>query len=280
MISLYGGRDIELKNAIINSIAENPQLSSNFLGFVYREENIDVLLSVFKDNIDVLSKIYINAVKSCDLVDSDGKLFIKIFDQKPDIWKEYVVYLKEQSHHDGYEQKKINQIWKSEKWKESIDFAYSTFEKEDMLFLTDYPAKILFEGMGKMEEIILQRKKQWFIEKLHENIENSVECSILMGLVVMVLPDWKIDYILEYLKYNLDIENFKKMPLFPMSYSWSGSEIPLIIEKIKFLQSLKEKLKGIDYIEHRKYIEDKKRSFEEYKNNVELKEYIREADYA
>ncbi len=68
--------------------------------------------------------------------------------------------------------------------------------------------------------------------------------------------------------------------MFPMSASWSGSEIPLILDKINFLRSLKDHLKGVDYIEHRNYLEEMCRSLEKYKKNVELREYIEQADYA
>lgn len=56
--------------------------------------------------------------------------------------------------------------------------------------------------------------------------------------------------------------------------------MPLILDKIEFLQDLKEKMKGVAYIEHREYIEKYRRDLEEYKRKVELREYIEEADYA
>ena len=62
-----------------------------------------------------------------------------------------------------------------------------------------------------------------------------------------------------------------------MSVSWSGREIPLIMDKIEFLQSLKEKLKGYVYIEHKNYIEEYRRNLEEYKRKVERYENIEES---
>ena len=54
----------------------------------------------------------------------------------------------------------------------------------------------------------------------------------------------------------------------------------LILKKIEFLKLLKDSLKGIDYIEHRKYLEELCMKYEKYKEEVELREYIEDADYA
>lgn len=49
---------------------------------------------------------------------------------------------------------------------------------------------------------------------------------------------------------------------------------------MEFLKLLKDNLKGIDYIEHKKYIEDYCMKLEKYKDSVELDEYLENADYA
>ena len=50
-----------------------------------------------------------------------------------------------------------------------------------------------------------------------------------------------------------------------------GSPLKLMLS---FLKSLKDNLKGIDYIEHKKYLEERCRSFEKYKEEVELSDRI------
>ena len=65
-----------------------------------------------------------------------------------------------------------------------------------------------------------------------------------------------------------------------MSESWCGSEVPIIIDKINFLKLLKKELKGIEFIEHREYLEECCRSLEKYKDEIELREYLENADYA
>ena len=65
-----------------------------------------------------------------------------------------------------------------------------------------------------------------------------------------------------------------------MSASWSGSEVPLIDQKIDFLKRLLSELKGIEYIEHRVYVKERIESYEQYKKDVFIKEYLENSDIA
>lgn len=142
----------------------------------------------------------------------------------------------------------------------------------------DRPARLLFRKTQDCN--VFKRKKDWLIDKLHKYSLNFDKCRKLILVVVTVLPECKLEFIIEFLKDNKNIEDFKKIYLFPMSCSRSGSEVPLILKKIEFLKLLKDSLKGIDYIEHRKYLEELCMKYEKYKEEVELREYIEDADYA
>lgn len=277
MLKLYGDRDIELKGEVIKTIIEKPELSASFLGNTYRDDNIEVLLSVFKDDYDEISQIYINAIKSNNLVDYGGKLFIKIFEKRSEIWKEYIDWVKSNIYRDGYEQIVIGLVWKTQKWKECIDYAFDILIKDDKAFFLEQPSKLLFSKTK--DENLNMRKKQWLLDYLHKSHNDIDRCAIIIYVVINVMPDWKLDFILEFLKENKNIEDFKRIQLFPMSSSWSGSEIPLIIDKIRFVETLKEQLKGVDYIEHRRHLEEVRRGLESYKKHIEIEEYIGNADY-
>ncbi len=280
LLTKFGERDITLRNNILKRIAKNASLSAAFLKYTYRDDDIKAILALFKDDIDILSKIYLNALEKSNQVDYGGKLFIKIFEQRPKIWEEYVNWVKAHVYSVGYEQKIFDLIWFSEQWQECIKYAYSVMIDDDMVLFIEHPARLLFGGTGQESNIVCNRKKQWLFGSLHENVKDLSKSRKLIDVVVNVMPHWKLEFILEYLKGNKNIEDFKKINLFSRYASWSGSEIPLIINKIQFLRKLKEKLKGAVYIEHREYLEEYIRSFEEYERNVELSEYMEKADYA
>lgn len=278
VMNRYGERNRELKDKVIEAIVNCPKISAAFLGYVYYDEEVKIILHFFRNDLDALTRIYMNAIENSNHVDYGGKLFIKIFEQRPTIWNEYVDWTKDNIHRDSYEQEIFELIWTVEKWRECVDYAYSVLVDDDRGFLIKEPARLLFAK--SQDGDILKRKKLWLFDKLHERSLDVEKCKNLIDVVVTVLPDWKLEYILEFLKENKKPEDFEKLHLFPLSYSWSGSEVPLILEKIEFLQSLKDSLKGIDYIDHRKYLEERRRSLEKYQEEVELREYLENADYA
>lgn len=149
---------------------------------------------------------------------------------------------------------------------------------DDRYLLIEQPAGLLFPKINN--SIVAERKKKWLLEELALSINNIQRCILLVDVVVTIMPEWKTDYLLEFLRLNKDVDDFKKLHLFPMSTSWTGSEVPLIIDKINFLKDLSARMKGIDYLEHRQYIDDYCRNIEKYKENVELREYLENADYA
>lgn len=67
------------------------------------------------------------------------------------------------------------------------------------------------ERRNYKSSVCKNRKKQWLLDSLHENWMDVSKSSKLVDVVVNVMPHWKLDFILEYLKYNQNVEDFKKM---------------------------------------------------------------------
>ena len=90
----------------------------------------------------------------------------------------------------------------------------------------------------------------------------------------------KKEFILEFLNINKNFDDFKQINLFSLDEAWSESEIPLILKKIDFLKVIKDSLNGIDFLEHKKYLEDYCHRLVKYKKQVELQEYLENEDYS
>ena len=275
----YSERDSELKKVLIAAIVANPEFSARFLDYADLDE-IEELIKFFRNDINSLVSIYKSALSVHRYMDYSGHLFRTIFNQQPTIWNEYIDWIKVKDDMARASNAKniFELIWSVDKWRDCVEYAFKILVDNDKLFYIKTSVRLLFANTTN--KTIFERKRTWLIEKLRENSEDIEKCKKIIEVVVNFLPDWKLVYILEFLKFNKSFEAFKQIYLFPLSCSWSGSEIPLVLEKIEFLKSLKDKLKGIDYIDHRKYLEDYCMSLETDKKKIELKEYLENADYS
>ncbi len=267
----------ELWALLIKKIVGNPVACNSFLSRVVSYEAVDRLLLSFKNNIKLLSKIYINACSVGYTLDFDGRIFNRIFAIYPQIWNEYVDLLIRKMHFNECEKKIFESIWNSENWCECVNYAFDNLIYEEYGLVDVQAARLLFLETDNNE--INRRKKKWLIEALHKNIDDIKRCRILIDIVVTVMPNWKLDYLLEFLKSHKKIDDFKDINVFPLSNVWSGSEIPLILDEINFLKKLKEHMKSIDFIEHRNYIDERCSQLEIYKNKVEVREYLENNQY-
>ena len=278
ILNLYGEKDEEITQLVKEMLIKDRLLSRAFLDRIVRDEDIVLLTKVFQNDLDALSVIYINAINLSNCLDYEGKIFKMIFETKPHIWFEYVNWVNSDTQRDHTEQRVVETIWLCDNWQNYIAYAFDALIMDAKYILIDRPARLLFPKLDNM--IVMEREKEWLLTELAISIKNMRRCQLLVDVVVTIMPEWKTDYLLEFLRLNKNIADFKELHLFPMSVSWSGSEVPLIIDKINFLKDLRKRISGIDYLEHIQYIDTFCLEIEKYKEGVELREYLENADYA
>lgn len=277
LLSIYGKKDTELKTKVIKKIVSTPKLSYNFLEKNHYEKDVNIIMDIFKDNIDTLLNIYINAIEINNEIDYYGFLFKKLFEINPIIWNKYIDIIQNSSCND-YTQNIIEIIWNCDQWEKCIDYAFKNLLLNNKYFTFKENAIFLFNKAKNHDSLI--RKKQWLINKLYSNINNIKLCKILIDIVILAIPEWKKEFILEFLNINKNFDDFKQINLFSLDEAWSESEIPLILKKIDFLKVIKDSLNGIDFLEHKKYLEDYCHRLVKYKKQVELQEYLENEDYS
>ena len=254
-------------------VQESTLAIRRFIGGAIDEKGINALIILYQDDIESLCKMYVRVLDYG--FDYEGKLFSELYKRVPSIWEEYLLWLKGNMSNDGYKQNVIKVIWNTNEYASKIELAFDILT-DGYLFVNNTVAILLFNG----KDSFLARKKDWLMNSLRESKGNLEKCKKLIYMVVIAFPDWKLDYIISFLEFNKNIDDFKSLYLFSSYQSWSGSEIPLINEKIDFLTKLKDKLVGIDYIEHRLYLEQCISEMEKHKESVELQEYIENAIYS
>ena len=268
----------KVSEIILDSPPKNSLYVAKFLNYTSQETTIKLILDLFLNEWELLGKLYLLALG--EHFDYDGKLLAELVKRNKSFWREITQKFHGNTHRTSYEHNVFENIWALDGYKELIQIAYENMLGDCLGFMAGSKGAAIFANSQDTSVFIRQRKKDWLKENIRKNIGNSKNLEKIFYVIATFFETDRIEFLLVLLNYTKDIEVFKTIPLFASSSSWSGSEVPLIEKKIDFLSNLIASLKGSDLIEHRAYLKEIKCSYERYKQDILIMEYIENADIA
>lgn len=255
---------------LLDNYSKKIYIMEDFFNSVLTMEHkeFNFIIESFK-NIEILEDLYI--LDSYNCIDKKGKLGIEILRKDNKFICKIVNNIKGLQEHYLNFKNIFNEIWKLDDYDRFIKLTFKELEKQDFCYLG--MIDVFYIEHGEKEEILLKKQKciEEYIKKNYTDVE-KMYC--IFNAICNFFSTKKEEYILEYLKLNKSIEDFKKIPLFSGFSSWSGSEVPLIDKKIDFLNKLNKSIDGLDYLEHKDYINSKIEKLEKYKRDIEIREYL------
>ena len=230
-------------------------------------EEVQEIYNVFR-NKDILECLYLECIDShIDykgymgylLVKNNFKFFIQIIKIKG---------IKRTDKIDNI----LENLWEDDNSDEIILKIYneileSQFGYLDLYYLFNYSKK---NNIKKIQNT-------WLKKYIEVNNNDEEKIKDLFYIICERDKESKEELILFLLELNYNIKIFESISLFSHSESWSNSRIPLIENKIAFLENLKDKIlikKDIKYISHINYIQS---MIDRWKNSIketEIKEYL------
>lgn len=268
----------KVSDIIIDCSQEKEYLVAEFLGGFNVGSKIDLLKKLFVDDWILLEKLYLIAFGNH--FDNSGELLIELIKKNFSFWNDFTLRLVGNIHRTSYEHNIFECVWGLDDYNNFIQIAYKNMLESYYAFRVNDEGIVIFANGEKTTECIRKRKKQWIKEFIVQNHDNIDNIKMIFHIIATVFPSDKIEFLAVFTQYNKDLVCFKDIPLFPTFDSWTGSEIPLIDKKISFLSDLISELKGVDFIEHRAYLKEKKSSFERYRQSVLIQEYLSNEDIA
>lgn len=232
------------------------------------------LIEIFSNNIEILEKLYMAALM--ENLDYNGKLLVEIVKVDPNFWIKYTNDIASSSIFEDHKEKNIFcEIWKLTNYRKFIHTAFEIILNSNHKYIGQGKYEIVFP-MDINDSEVNKRIKNWILEYIRKNQSNhKLIHNIFFHFISNQQEIDRLDYIAEFLKYNRNVEDFKKIYLIPTSSSWSGSQVPLIDKDINFLSKLIDSsyLTGLNFISHKEYLRSRKYALEEYKKKVQTREY-------
>lgn len=236
--------------------------------FNIEQDDIERILEAF-EHLEILEDLYI--LGSYNFMDNKGKFGIAILKKDEKFIYKIIDNMKDFQRRSSELDNIFNEIWKLDNYDYYIDIAFAEIEKHRFNYLE---LEKLFNSEHNEKEHIVLKKEEWINKYIQTNYNNIEKMIPVFEVINSSFKRKKKEYILEFLNLNKIVDDFKKIPLFSSFSSWTGSEVPLIDKKIDFLKDLNDSINGLDYIEHKDYINSEIELLKKYKLNIKVKEYL------
>ncbi len=217
--------------------------------------NPKCVIELFNENYQLLEDIYLVLLERDELIDCDGEFFKEFYIVNHNILSKCVT---EKSKDFLCKKSQIFiRLFELENYIEIVDLFIDKFLENTIKpsFCFENPIEEFFT-CNSPKTITQKNMDKWLEHYIIKNNNNSINMEIVFDVISKFDDEKKIKYIGLFLEYNKDYNSFALLPLFPNSYSWSGSEVPLIQKEIDYLKKLLTLFTGITWIKHKKYIED------------------------
>lgn len=240
------------------------------------QENIEKIISLFYGDFELLSHIYTALIFHKAQIDSKGYLLKAVYEGYPtilddlfNVWKNAGMNLR------CDDVSKLSRLFEVDDYIRTFDSIFNKITELSLgrfYFSEDELSGLITVDHSKPQ--YADRPDKWIKHFIAEYSDDKNKMRIIFDAILDCTDDKRIEYLKILLSRNKNPEVFKAIHLLPGSMSWSGSELPVIKSCIDYLNKLLPLLNGLDFIMHRKYIEDKIASKKLYMKNVEIREIL------
>lgn len=236
------------------------------------------LVKRFRDDINLLEAIYIAMLEYNENHDYNGKYLTEIYSNCPTILDKYIFYLINVDRTFSLSNVERNRcFFKHENFIDIYDKIFDELVKGYQFPTMSVPyiiESILL--LNKNDLDLLNKQETWIHHCIQIFSRDRIKMQCLFSVIAKLDVKEKIKYVLEFLKYNQDFEHFKNIPLTPMSWSWSGSAVPMYSKWIDFLKLLLPNLIGLKWIKHKNDVENKIKGLERRIEYEQIEEILRD----
>ena len=261
-----------ISQMICKAMYSNNYIVTDFFKPYFYEEDAKKIIELFNENIEDLEEIYLIFLKQHG--DYSCFLFIEILNKDLSFWNKFIERIKNDKYGNIDYCNIFEYIWTQENYSYFIDIAIDNMILKKDFYVSEFLYEKIFPKTNKSKNSIFENQQKYIQDYIKENSNDLKKLKVIFYIIAYRFDDLKDNFLMELLDYNNDIELFKKIPLEKSLYSWSGSLVPIIEQRIKSLENIKSKLSGSKYIEHRNYLDSLINKKKEEKRQQRIREYL------
>lgn len=239
-------------------------------------DRVDEVIEIFNGKYELLCQLYLMNLSLKNNEDYNGVCLKKIYEKYPLIldliFQQYYMRLSSFSCEDII---RLNRLFELDNYFDIFDFIMNKFlELQNENYYPFYDVIPSLLSNGRLDEKHKNRPDEWIKRYIFKYAKDRGRMVLLFNGISSFHNEKKKEYLQLFVLNNKKFELFKELQLFPWITSYSGSEVPIIQNKIDFLSSLLPVLRGIDFLEHASYIGKEILKYKKFMEETEINEII------
>ena len=250
-------------NIIFEKRAYSEFMVNIYLSTLFIEYTAEDLKTLFDSNPLLLQNIYFYCLKSQS--GFKPKLsYLKVFLGLDDSCLEkFSDYFWDEALHNLTSDHSYDFLWKSEHYVKYVDYLLEHAPRTKYLYWAERFSHVF--AVENRNRVVDEHQCLWIKHIIAENAHSDSIIDIF-EFIRELNEDLRRFAVKIFLENNNDPEVFKKIHLFASVQSATNSFIPVYQEEITFLESLFQYMNGIEFLEHREYLQ---RCIENRKEKIE-----------
>lgn len=246
------------------------------LSFNCHHNNPESLISKFKKDLSLLKRIYIAMLTYDNHFDYNGNFLKEIYKHEHSIIDGYIDWLihKKQSSYSDHTE--LNQcFFYTDDFLEIYDKVIERLISEvkfPSLNVPYYLKSILKVTKSKAH---LDKQDIWIRHYINSYYSDMKKMEYLFSAIAKMEPSRKTIYLQLFLDKNPSFEDFKELPLTPISWEYSNSAVPLYTSWKDYLISLLPLFNGLKFLEHKNYVQECINSLQKQIEDTQVEEILK-----
>lgn len=254
-----------------------PFLYSNYLEDFFSKEPSQIV-EYFKEDFALMFNCYcILILDRNEFNDYDGQFLAYVSCLDIRFLEKYILFVSQNCFRNSYD--RLQSLWNLSSYIEFVDHVYFFARKNleyDKLYSLFYHFFGNFHIETNRKEEVYDRIKTWFFHIIDDNKDDKAAvCALaeLIGFIPMII---KSDCIVYLISKCDDFTIFEQIELIPSFETWSGSRIPILSERVRYLENLFQRINSPKYLRHRKKINNHIERLKEEIKETEIRELLDE----
>jgi hypothetical protein len=264
---MYRALDPDVLVRVTEIILQRTAEDNRFAGWLIRlfegyADSSTQVVAAFQNHVPVLKRAYCAAQQAHGNIDYEGEVFSAIIDRDPTFASEYVAsfYQSDQEPTQINNGREYDFLWQREDYLEIMDGVVECAFALDQQrpFYGESPMEVFFRRYardGNSGAQVTERKKAFLAQWVERRHNDVTFIYWLLQMIMRTFPEERVFFIGCFLRHNQRIEDFRRLPLEPHSWSSNGSWVPVLQKRIDSFQVLLPILSTTDLLDHRHHVQ-------------------------